>query len=313
MESVRQTRSRRPPGKEKARPSRRALGITAALLLAGFTSLYAEEIRRTFATSDSPTVEVRTQNGKVKVKGWDQNQIGVVGRTASDDMKMTVDGNTQKVTVETHPTREKLSREESLVNLEIQVPRKSTVHVKSDRGLVEVDDIEDGEVMVDGVSTDVDVADVRGNIDLKTVDGPIQLISSQGRIRVESISGDMKFMGVSGSEVMANTNSGSISFEGDFGAGNGSNRTDGMRGGNYVLNSYSSSIEVIAARTASFHLSARSVQGLIQNNLMIRPTADGNAFRRLPGRYVEGRFNAGDAILEVNSFSGTIRLNGSGR
>jgi hypothetical protein len=235
--------------------------------------------------------------------------VGVAGQS-SDAMKLSAEGDAQKVTVETQPLRDKLSREEAVVNLEISVPMKSNVHVKSDRGTVEVDHIVDGSVRVDGVSTDVDLADVQGDIDVKTVDGPIQLLSSRGRIKVESISGDMKFLGVSGSEFMANTNSGTISFEGDFGASGGAG---GTRNGNYVLSSYSSPIEVIAARTASFHVSARSAQGLIQNNLVIRPTAEGNSFRRLPGRYVEGRFNAGDAIVEVNSFSGTIRLSGSGR
>jgi DUF4097 and DUF4098 domain-containing protein YvlB len=224
-------------------------------------------------------------------------------------MKLSADGDAQKITIESQPTRDKLSREEAQVNLEIHVPKKSTVHVKSDRGSVEVDDISGGEVMVDGVSTDVDVANVQGGIDVKTVDGPIQLLSSQGRVKAESISGSMRFQGVSGSEFLANTNSGSIHFEGDFGGA----QAAGGKPGNYVLNSYSSSIEVIAARTASFHVSARTVQGQIQNNLTIRPTAEGNSFRRLPGRYVEGRFNTGDAILEINSFAGTIRLNGSGR
>lgn len=295
---------------ERQQSPRRVLGITATLVLVGFSSLYAEEIRKSLATTENPTVEVRSQSGRVKVQGWDQNQVGVVGQS-SDAMKLSADGDSQKITVESHPTREKLSREESQVNFEIHVPRKSTVHVKTDTGTVEVNSLDGGAVTVDGVSTDVAVANVQGDIDVKTVDGPIQLLSSQGNIKVESISGDMKFMRVSASDFVANTNSGNISFEGDFGAAGRSSHGD--KPGNYVLNSYSSSIEVIAARTASFHVSARSAQGMIQNSLMIRPTAEGNAFRRLPGRYVEGRYNSGEAALEINSFSGTIRLSGSGR
>ena len=303
MESVIHSRPR------PARPRRRFVGVAAALLLMGLTSLYAEEIRKTFSTVPNPKVQIRTQSGKVKVKGWDQNQVGVVGQSASDAMKLSVDGDAQGVSIESQPMRDKLSREESQVNLEIQVPRKSSVSVKSDRGNVEVDSLNGGELMVDGMSTDVEVENVNGTIDVKTVDGPITLVATQGKIRAESISGDMKFVRVGGPEFSANTNSGKISFEGDFG---GSASADG-KGGTYILSSYSSPIEVIAARTASVHVSARSMQGLIQNNLTIRPTPDGNSFRRLPGRYVEGRFNAGDAILEVNSFSGTISLNGSGR
>jgi hypothetical protein len=288
---------------DQARSRRRVLGAVVALLLIGLTSLYAEEIRKTFSTSPNPRVEVRTQSGKVKVRGWDQNQVGVLGQSVSDAMKISVEGDAENVSVESHAMRDKLTKEESQVNVEIQVPRKSNVTVKSDRGTVEVDDLSGGELMVDGMSTDVDVSGVNGTIDVKTVDGPIQLVSTRGKIRVESISGDMKFVRVSGPEFSANTNSGHISFEGDFGGAS-------AKGGTYVLSSYSSPIEVIAARTASVHVSARSMQGLIQNNLTIRPTVDGNSFRRLPGRYVEGRFNAGDAILEVNSFSGTIKLNG---
>jgi hypothetical protein len=288
---------------DQARSRRRVLGAAVALLLVGLTSLYAEEIRKTFSTSPNPRVEVRTQSGKVKVRGWDQNQVGVLGQSVSDAMKISVEGDAENVSVESHAMRDKLTKEESQVNVEIQVPRKSNVTVKSDRGTVEIDALSGGELMVDGMSTDVDVSDVNGTIDVKTVDGPIQLVSTRGKIRVESISGDMKFVRVSGPEFSANTNSGHISFEGDFGG-------PSAKGGTYVLSSYSSPIEVIAARTASVHVSARSMQGLIQNNLTIRPTVDGNSFRRLPGRYVEGRFNAGDAILEVNSFSGTIKLNG---
>ena len=291
------------PSRREHRCSRRRVAAAAAALLLVVTSLYAEEIRKTFSTTPTPKVEVRTQSGKVKVRGWDQNQVGVAGQSASDAMKVTIEGDTDSVSIESHPMRDKLSREESQVNLDIQVPRKSAVSVKSDRGTVEVDNLNGGELIVDGMSTDVDVADVNGIIDLKTVDGPIQVVSSQGKIKAESISGDMRFVRVTGPEFSANTNSGHITFEGDFGG-------QSAKGGTYVLSSYSSPIEVIAARTASVHVSARSMQGLIQNNLTIRPTVEGNSFRRLPGRYVEGRFNAGDAILEVNSFSGTIRLNG---
>jgi hypothetical protein len=301
--SPRRAARRQVTRRDQAKRPRRALGITATLVVVGFTSLYAEEIRKTFSTSENPTVEVRTQAGRLKVKGWDQNQVGVSGQS-SDAMKLSAEGDARKVSIQSEPLREKLSREEAQVNLEISVPKKATVHVKSDRGAVEVDSLEGGVLTVDGVSTDVDVSGVQGDISVQTVDGPIQLLQSHGRIRVESISGDMKFLRVGGSEFVANTNSGSISFEGDFSG------APGARPGSYVLSSYSAPIEVIAARTASFHVSARSVQGLIQNNLTIRPTAEGNSFRRLPGRYVEGRFNAGDAILEINSFSGTIRLTG---
>ncbi len=279
---------------------RRAILLGSALLL-GLTSVYAESIRRKFATTENPVLELRTQTGKVSVTGWDQNEIEIQGESGSDAMEVSIDGSADKVSIQSHPRRERMTSEDARVDLTIQVPRHTDVRLKTDRGQVSVSNIA-GPVLVDGVSTAVAISGVHGDIALKTVDGPIQMIASLGNITAESISGDMKFMRVSGASLIANTNSGEISYEGDFG-----------QGGSYVLNSYSSPIEIIASRNASFNLTARSVQGTVQSNLTFRPTPEGIAFRRLPpGKFLQGRLNSGDANVEVNSFSGTIRLRGTG-
>jgi DUF4097 and DUF4098 domain-containing protein YvlB len=277
------------------------LGVT--LLYAG--QLFAENIHRRIATGANPVLELRTQSGKVSVTGWDHNEIDIQGEVASDAMEVNIDGDSDKVTVQSQ-RRGGMRSEDARVDLSIQVPRHTAVRLKTDRGEVSVSGVQ-GPVKVDGISTAVAISDVQGEIDLKTVDGPIQMIASQGSVTAESISGDMKFMRVSGAKLTANTNSGEISYEGDFGQAAG-------HGGSYVLNSYSSPIEIIASRNASFNLTARSVQGTIQSSLTFRPTPEGNAFRRLPpGKFLQGRFNNGQANVEVNSFSGTIRLRSAGQ
>lgn len=294
-----------PPALRRTRPWRAgaSLLLLGGVALLGLTSLYAETIRKKFATGESPALELRTQSGKVSVKGWDQNEIEIQGETGSDAVQVVIDeaavegSENKKVTVQSHPRRERLSPEEARVDLNIQVPRRASVKLQTDRGQIVVEDLQ-GAVMIDGVSTTISVLNVQGQITLKTVDGPIQMTASQGTIKAESISGDLKFTRVSGAELIANTNSGRIRYEGDFG-----------QGGNYVLNNYSAPIEIFAADSASFQLTARSVQGLIDSYLTIRPTPAANAFRRLPpGKFLQGRVNSGQSTVEVNSYSGTIRL-----
>jgi hypothetical protein len=259
----------------------------------------AETIRKKIATTSSPSFLLHNHMGTVSVKGWDQNEIDIQGQRASDVMDVIFMEGEQKVSVQVHPLREGLSPEESRFDFEIHVPRNAAVRVDSERGQIIIENV-NGSVTINGISTNVAVTGVNGNITVSTVDGPIRMQSSEGNIKAESISGDLSFTRVNGQELRATTNSGRIRYEGDFGLA-----------GTYVLNNYSSPIEILPSPNASFDLTARAVQGLIESSLSFRPTPLGNPFRRLsPGKFLQGRFNSGDSTVEVTSYSGTIRVQG---
>ena len=260
----------------------------------------AETIKKKFSTTASPSFLLRNYVGTVSVKGWDQNEIDIQGHPASDAMEVILMGGEQKVSVQAHPRREGLSPQEARLDFEIHVPRNATVRVDSERGEIIIENLNGG-LTIGGISTAVTLSNVNGNITINTVDGPIRMQSSQGHIKAESISGDLTFVHVSGPELRASTNSGRIRYEGDFG-----------QAGTYVLNSYSSPIDILPSANASFDLAARAVQGVIESNLPFRPTPLGNPFRRLsPGKFLQGRFNNGDSTVEVTSYSGTIRVQGT--
>jgi hypothetical protein len=212
-------------------------------------------------------------------------------------MEIIIMGGEQKVSVQVHPKREKLSSNDARFDFEIRVPRQASVRVDSERGEIQVRNLE-GSLAVEGVSTKVSLSHLKGHISVRTVDGPIDITSANGSINADSISGNLRFLQVNGSELVANTNSGAIRYEGDFGDG-----------GTYVLNNYSSPIDIFASARASFDLTARAVMGIVESTLSFRPTPLGNAFRRLsPNKYLQGRFNSGESTVRVTSYSGTIRV-----
>jgi len=277
---------------------RKAAWLALSLCL-GLAVASAETIKKSFPTSANPSFLLHNHTGKVSLEGWDQNVIEIQGEPASDLMEVIIMGEEQKVSIQTHPTRERFTAAEARVNFQIRVPRQATVRVDAERGEITVRNLE-GNVTIEGVSTPVSLSNIKGNIAVRTVDAPIHISSSEGTINADSISGDLKFVQVNGAELVGNTNTGTIRYEGDFG-----------NGGTYLLNNYSAPIDILASAKASFDLTARAVIGLIESSLAFRPTPLGVPFRRLsPTKFLQGRFNSGNSTVRVMSYSGTIRVRG---
>ena len=290
----------RPSAGNRARGMRRLTVSLAAGLCLGMAASAAEVIDRNFPTSATPSFLLHNHAGKITIEGWDQNAISIHGEPASDAMEVIIMGGEQKVSVQVHPRREKFSSDEARLDFEIRVPRQASVRIDSERGEIMVRNL-GGSLAIEGVSTEVSLSQLQGHTSVRTVDGPIDIQFAGGSINADSISGNLRFFHVNGSELIANTNSGAIRYEGDFGDG-----------GTYVLNNYSSPIDIFASARASFDLTARAVMGIIESTLSFRPTPLGNAFRRLsPNKYLQGRFNAGESTVRVTSYSGTIRVRGT--
>ena len=278
---------------------RAAAGCLLAAFCAGVTTLAAEQIKKDIPTVAKPSLLLRNQNGAISVKTWDQNQIEIKANPSSDSTEVMIVPGEQKVTVQTHPRSDRALAPDARVDFEIMVPREATVRVDSERGQISVENVK-GDISVEGVSNSVGLTNLSGHITVRTVDGPILLKSCEGHIEARSISGDLKFIHVNASELIANTNSGRINYEGDFGSA-----------GHYVLNNYRSPIEIVASEKASFELTARAMQGSIESDIPFRPTPAGQAFRRLsPGRFLQGLFHNGESSVQITSYSGTIRVHG---
>lgn len=269
----------------------------ASLLILGVVAAFAEQIQQSFSTASNPSFRLHNHSGTISVRGWNQNQVEVRAEPSSPKMEVAIEGGQDKVTVETHPPREGISPEEARINFEIRVPKQAMVWLESEQGDIAVENLQ-GTVSVEGVSNSVVLSNINGYITVRTVDGPIVIRSSQGHIKADSITGELKFIQVDGAELSGTTDSGPISYQGNFGLG-----------GTYVLRNYSSSINIETSKTASFDVTARSVQGSVQSALPFRPILRGNPFGQLSAeKFLQGRFNSGKSTVQVTSYSGTIRL-----
>jgi DUF4097 and DUF4098 domain-containing protein YvlB len=155
---------------------------------------------KTFTVNGSPSVNVSTFDGAVRVHGWDKSEVMyTVTKRASDDeglrqisMDATQDASTISVMAKSEGDHD------GTASLEVWVPRKAILHVSSD----------DGSLKLDGVS---------GDITLRTGDGSIEVNDGGGQLKVNTGDGHIQVINFEG-QLDAVTGDGSIKMDGNFNA-----------------------------------------------------------------------------------------------
>jgi len=137
--------------------------------------------------SDDDQIRV---TAKKQVRTWGESQAARMAEPVTVDIAPNGDG------FEVRPGGYDLSDSRIAVDLEVAIPKKSVLTVKTDRG----------DVTVTGVSADVSVTDGNGDVDVR---------GSGGDINIEMRKGDVKVSG-KGGEIEVNDSSGSLTVDGDF-------------------------------------------------------------------------------------------------
>ncbi|MDH5405541.1 MAG: DUF4097 domain-containing protein [Candidatus Aminicenantes bacterium] len=142
------------------------------------------------------------------------------------------------------------------------------------------------------VSGDVEVISVGAGAKLKSVSGDMSLAGCRGDAEVESVSGDVELMGMHGARrVRAESVSGDIDYTGTI-----------ESGGRYTLNSHSGDITFSVPENSSFELEVKTFSGEIDTAFPIRIVG------KQEKRKLSGTVGEGGAWVELESFSGNIRL-----
>ena len=152
---------------------------------------------KTFTVSASPRVNIGTFDGAVMVHGWDKSEVMYTAtKRAGDEEELkgiSIRTEQQGATVSIVASSEEHN---GTAQLEVYVPRRSTLHVSSD----------DGPLNLDGVS---------GEITLRTGDGPIEVNGGGGQLQVNTGDGHVRVTDFEG-QVDARTGDGAISLDGTF-------------------------------------------------------------------------------------------------
>jgi hypothetical protein len=160
-------------------------------------------------------VMVRNGRGDITVRGSDDGEIRVTAKKIvkswneteaerlAEPVKVTIEQNGDGY--EVHPAGFDLSTSKISVDLEVGIPKKSALSVKTDKG----------DVSVSGISGDVGISDMTGNVDVRGTNGDVTVEMRKGNTKVSDTKGDVKISG-KGGEIEVNDTTGSLTVEGDF-------------------------------------------------------------------------------------------------
>src|SRR5579859_1902736 len=147
----------------------------------------------------SDSGEIRVVNAKKTVKSWSETDAARIAEPVNVTIGQNGDG------YEVHPSGYDLSSSRIGVDLEVAIPKKSVLSVKTDKG----------DVTVSEISGDVGITDMTGDVDVRGTAGDVNVELHKGDAKVSGTKGDVKISG-KGGEVEVNDTAGSLTVEGDF-------------------------------------------------------------------------------------------------
>lgn len=267
-----------------------------------------QRVDRRFAIAPDASIRVQNLVGSVRVTGWDKDSIAVTGSVAQGGRFYAAGaGRGAKLGIEEPGEITKFLPS----HLEVMVPHRSRVWVKTS-------------------SADIHVTDVRGGLDLYSVTGGVRVTGEVGQVYAESMDGNVDVtastrwvraktatgsvtLRVTGGDVTATTVSGNIvavgeRFErGRFESVTGDIRFDGDfdRGGAFTFESHGGTIELAVPATVAADFDVSTLNGQITNTLgraPVRTSRDGT------GKELSLETGPGGADVTVRTFKGNVVL-----
>lgn len=271
-----------------------AVGL-AAVLCAGQTHK-----ETSMEIAPGGTVNIVNHGGSVQLKSGTGKQVVIAYTTHSPQVEVdeTSTADRRRIEIRTHVLPEqKPATEESKVDYEITVPAGISVSVNTSTAPITVEGLR-GDLSLSSDTGQMTVRNVtRSHLRVRGVAAPVSLNNvSIGHIDIAANSGAVELVDVSGPKVSVATTSGNIEYKGDC---------SGV--GDYLMTTHSGNIELMLPQTASVDLTARSVSGTVENDFPLQKKTH-TSFVPKAGSSFSGTSNSGSSSVELQSFSGRIRV-----
>jgi hypothetical protein len=156
-------------------------------------------IRGDITVRGSDDSQIRVMTAKKNVKTWSENEANRLAKPVMVEISQNGDG------FEVHPAGYDTSNNRISVDLELTVPKKAALAVRTDKG----------DVVVSDQLTDVTVANQNGDVEVRNTSGEVSIEMRKGDVKVSNSKGDVKISG-KGGEIEVNTATGSLTVDGDF-------------------------------------------------------------------------------------------------
>jgi DUF4097 and DUF4098 domain-containing protein YvlB len=273
---------------------------TAVITLVLATCLAASAFAETkkeyrFTVGPKANVSVDTQYGAISVKPGSANQVVVTATLTSANVEVDKQQNGNRIEIASH-LLQGADQQMGKVDYELLIPPDATVNLRSSTGPLSAERLQ-GDLTLEGSDAVVNIRNVsNGHVHVRTMGGPITLTDIRnGHVEIASISGDVHLKSVTGPLVQANSGSGKIFYDGDFGSG-----------GDYKFTTHTGDIEALVPVDVSADFSAHSVMGRVQHDFPLQPKH--SRFSAEAGRSFFGTVGKAASEVVLRSFSGKIRL-----
>ena len=281
--------------------------VAAAMLFVSSPLVAQKKVERKIPLGMEGAVRIVNMVGSIVVHGWNKDTLMVRGTLGAGDQLFMGGGYTgAKMFVESAN-----DRDPKPARLEVWVPARARVWVKT-------------------ATASIDVSDVTGGLDLYTVSGPIDVTGNPHELNAEAIDGDIHITG-SPPWVRAKSASGTIIFQGAssdaaFSTVSGAVKVDGGvfertkietvtgninfsgqldRSGAFDFDTHSGSIDIAIPEKTPASFSVVTIAGGITNNL--------SKTGPIPGRFGRGAelttdVSGGGAKVSVRAFKGQVTI-----
>jgi len=248
-----------------------------------------------FTVGHHANLSVINHYGPISVRSTPGKQVIVNVVLSSDKVEVDHSQSGNRVDILSHLLAG-ADEQSGRVDYEVLVPPDTSVTLHSTTGPLRAEKL-NGDLTVESSTANIEIRDISAaHVHIRTLNGPVALTNIRdGHVEITSISGDVTMNAVNGPLVQVNSASGKILYDGDFGAG-----------GEYLLTSHTGDIEATAPAYASIDVTARSVQGKVENDFPLQPKH--TPFVVKAGSAFAGTVGKAASSVKLLSFSGRIHL-----
>ena len=282
-----------------------AIAVAAALGTAA--PLPGQTPIRTGRATASEGVSLRILNleGSIRVSGWDRDSIDVTGtadggsarsgfyiagQSGGTGFKLGMD-----VTAEGQPV--------GAARLDVRVPRRSRVWIKSNAASIEVDDVRGG-LDLYSVSGAVRVSGRADQLSVESMDGDVEITAASVWLKVKTADGRVLLEG-SADDAAVSTVSGAIVIEGGrYARARFESVTGGVElrgaiplGGSYSFETHSGPVTLRLAPDPDATVSVTTFGGEVRSEFGPAPASGGSI-----------RLGDGEAEVAIRTFRGSVAL-----
>ncbi len=283
-----------------------------------------ESAEKSIAVDAKVNVQLCVSEGRLKINGWEHNEIrAFVSGGSSVGFKVQQKNGQSETPVwvvvlgfdstknDANNTDECLSGDE----IELDVPRGAAVNVKSSESDTSIDSVRKATIEING--GDIFLNNIAQGIDAKTYEGDVTVENSSGAMTLAGTTGNIVAFNVSPSEIgdifKAKTSSGAIALQRveyrqiEVNSNSGSIRFNGafQNGGQYNLSTQNGSISLAIPEQSSFKLNASYGFGVFNSEIPLENLQKNSASK---AQSLSASSGKGDATLSLTTYSGAIRI-----